>query len=88
VYYEGKEVGYYVADMVIEDVVIFENKAARALCEEHENQLLNYLKATNIEIGLLLNFVMKTEFKRKIFENKYKSVQNPLNSLNPRSILC
>jgi len=72
VYYEGKEVGYYVADMVIEDVVIFENKAARALCEEHENQLLNYLKATNIEIGLLLNFVMKAEFKRKIFENKYK----------------
>ena len=70
--YEGKEVGYYVADMIIEDVVIIENKAARSLCEEHENQLLNYLKATNVEIGFLLNFGVKPEFKRKIFENKYK----------------
>lgn len=72
VFYEGYQVGYYVADMVIEGVVIIENKAASSICEEHENQLLNYLKATNIEVGLLLNFGLKPEFKRKIFENKFK----------------
>ena len=49
--------------------MIVELKAAEALCEEHEYQLLNYLKATEIEIGLLLNFGKKAEFKRKIFSN-------------------
>ena len=72
VFYEGVEVGYYVADMIIEGVVIIENKAAKSLCEEHENQLLNYLKSTTIEVGLLLNFGLKPEFRRKIFENRFK----------------
>ncbi|MBK8342633.1 MAG: GxxExxY protein [Bacteroidetes bacterium] len=72
VYYEGKVVGYYVADMVVEGVVVIENKAAKCLNEEHENQLLNYLKATTIEVGLLLNFGLKPEFRRKIFENRFK----------------
>jgi GxxExxY protein len=72
VFYEGVEVGYYVADMIIEGVVIIENKAAKSLCDEHENQLLNYLKSTTIEVGLLLNFGLKPEFRRKIFENRFK----------------
>lgn len=72
VFYEGVEVGYYVADMIIEGVVMIENKAAKSLCDEHENQLLNYLKSTTIEVGLLLNFGLKPEFRRKIFENRFK----------------
>lgn len=68
--YEGIRVGDYRADIIVENKVIIENKAAENLCEEHEYQLINYLKATEIEIGLLLNFGKKPEFKRKIFTNK------------------
>jgi GxxExxY protein len=69
VYYNGKIVGKYFADMVVNGCVIIEMKAAETLCEEHEFQLINYLKATDIEIGLLLNFGKKLEFKRKVFSN-------------------
>lgn len=58
--------------MVINNLIIIENKAGAALCPEHESQLLNYLKATKVEVGLLLNFGTTPTFKRKIFENKYK----------------
>ena len=67
VYYEEKEVGEYYADLIINDCVIIELKAAESLLEEHEYQLINYLKATNIEVGLLLNFGKKPELKRKVF---------------------
>jgi GxxExxY protein len=70
VYYEGKEVGEYYADLMVEECVIVELKAAEILCEEHEFQLINYLKATEIEVGLLLNFGKKPELKRKVFSNK------------------
>ena len=56
----------------IDDCIIIENKAAEALVEENEFQLINYLKATNIEVGLLLNFGKRPEFKRKIFTNDRK----------------
>ena len=69
VYYESKEVGEYYADLIVEECVIVELKAAETLCEEHEFQLINYLKATEIEVGLLLNFGKKPEFKRKVFSN-------------------
>jgi GxxExxY protein len=72
VYYEKEEVGNYYADLLVNDLVIIELKAAESLCEEHEAQLINYLKATNIEVGLLLNFGRKAEFKRKIFSNNKK----------------
>lgn len=72
VFYDELQVGDYFADIVAEDIVIIEIKAAESLCEEHEAQLINYLRATNMEYGLLLNFGKKPEFKRKIFENKYK----------------
>jgi len=74
VLYETFEVGDYFADLIVEDLVIVELKAAESLCEEHEAQLINYLKATNLEVGLLLNFGKKPEFKRKVFSNDRKSV--------------
>ena len=74
VYYDGIEVGNYFADIFVEGVVIVEIKAGEGLIEEHEAQLVNYLKATNIEVGLLLNFGKKPSFKRKVFSNSYKSL--------------
>jgi len=70
VFYDGKVVGKYFADLVVNNTVIIELKAAVGICEEHECQLINYLKATEIEVGLLLNFGNKPEFKRKIFTNE------------------
>jgi GxxExxY protein len=72
VYYFGSIVGDYNADMIIEDIVTVELKANECLVEENENQLINYLKATNIEVGLLLNFGKKPQIKRKIFDNDKK----------------
>ncbi|MEK6410156.1 MAG: GxxExxY protein [Acidobacteriota bacterium] len=72
VYYSGQQVGYYYADLVIDGLVIIELKCGEALCEAHEAQLLNYLKATDIEVGLLLNFGPKPAFRRKIFTNDKK----------------
>jgi GxxExxY protein len=70
VYFKEKQVGEYFADLIIDGNVIIELKAAESLREEHEAQLVNYLKATKIEIGLLLNFGKKPEIRRKIFTNK------------------
>jgi len=72
VYYENKVVGDYFADLIIDDLVIVELKAAESLSDSHETQLINYLKATDIEVGLLLNFGKKPELKRKIFTNDKK----------------
>ncbi|MCX6150921.1 MAG: GxxExxY protein [Ignavibacteriales bacterium] len=72
VFYDENQVGNYYADLIVDDLVIVELKAAEALCEEHEAQLINYLKATKIEVGLLLNFGKKPEFRRKIFTNERK----------------
>lgn len=72
VFYESTEVGDYYADLLVDDLVIVELKAAKSICEEHEAQLVNYLKATTIEVGLLLNFGKEPEFKRKIFQNHLK----------------
>ncbi len=69
VFYENELVGEYFADLLVENKVIIELKAAEGICEEHENQLINYLKATDIEVGLLLNFGKRPEVKRKIFTN-------------------
>jgi GxxExxY protein len=69
VFYEGEMVGEYFADMLVDDKVIVEIKAEKTLATENEAQLLNYLKATEIEVGLLLNFGLKPEAKRKIFDN-------------------
>jgi len=70
VYYDNIVVGDYFADLIVDEKVIIELKAAEGLREEHEFQLINYLKATEIEVGLLLNFGKSPQFKRKIFSNK------------------
>lgn len=70
VYYDEINVGTYYADIIVEEKVIIELKVAESICRAHENQLINYLKATDNEIGLLLNFGKKPEFKRKIFTNE------------------
>jgi GxxExxY protein len=69
VYYNELVVGSYFADLCIENKVIIELKATENLREEHEFQLINYLKATEIEVGLLLNFGNKPEVKRKVYSN-------------------
>ncbi len=76
VYYEAQIVGEYFADIIVEGRIIIELKAAEFLVEEHELQLINYLKATDKEIGLLLNFGRKPEFKRKIFTNDKKRIEH------------
>ena len=71
--YAGKIIGEYYADLLVEDFIIVEIKAAKNLSAEHEAQLLNYLKATDKEVGLLINFGPKAEVKRKVFDNWRKS---------------
>ena len=72
VYYKEKMVGDYFADLIVEQCIILELKATESICEEHEAQLLNYLRATTIELGFLFNFGKKAEFRRKIFTNDKK----------------
>jgi len=72
VFYSEQNVGTYYADIIVNNIIILELKAADALCVEHEFQLINYLKATKIEVGLLLNFGLKPAFLRKIFMNQNK----------------
>ena len=70
VYYKGRVVGDYFADVIVNDKIILELKASEALRQEHVAQLTNYLKATQMELGLLLNFGRKPEFQRVIFSNR------------------
>lgn len=74
VFYDELKVGFYIADIIVNNAVIIAVKAAEALCEEHEAQLTNYLRATDIEVGLLLNFGKKAELKRKVFSEEYKNL--------------
>ncbi|MBI5913844.1 MAG: GxxExxY protein [Bacteroidetes bacterium] len=77
VFYGSENVGDYIADLIVENLVILELKAGEGvIIEEHEAQLTNYLRATNIEVGLVLFFGKKPMLKRKIFENKYKVLGN------------
>jgi len=72
VYYQGEIVGEFFADMLIDDVILLELKAASEIINEHEAQLLNYLKATDIEVGYVLNFGPSATFRRKVFDNERK----------------
>ncbi len=74
VYFEKQAVGEYYADMMVDGLVILEFKTAVTLSQEHEYQLINYLRATNVEVGLLLNFGRRAEFKRKLFTNDKKNL--------------
>lgn len=72
VYYKDNNVGHYLSDLIVENKVIIEVKAAENICLEHECQLINYLKASDKEVGILLNFGKQPGVKRKIFSNNRK----------------
>lgn len=72
VYFRGQLVGDFRADLLVNNEVIIELKAARAIESAHEAELMNYLRTTRIEVGLLMNFGPKAEFKRFIFDNDRK----------------
>ncbi len=76
VYYKGENVGDYYADIIVNNTIIVELKATEFIVEAFENQLLKYLRGTDCEVGLLLNFGKKPEFKRRVFENKRKIRKN------------
>src|SRR6476661_9909430 len=75
VWFRGTKVGKFEGDVLVENSVLLELKAARALDSAHEAQLLNYLRATDIEVGLLLNFGLRPEFKRLLFDNPRKAAR-------------
>ena len=66
--YDGQIVGDFVADLIVEDKIILELKAVKEFHPSHEAQLVNYLKATGIEVGLLINFGEKLQVKRKVLD--------------------
>lgn len=72
VFYDEQKVGEYYADIMVNDLIILELKAAESITPEHEAQLINYLKATKIEVGLLFNFGPKPQFIRRILTNDKK----------------
>ena len=72
VWFRGRRVGDFVADLLVENTVLIELKAVRTLEPAHESQLLNYLRATRIEVGLLLNFGPKPQVRRLVFDNPRK----------------
>ncbi len=78
VFYKGKEVGEYFSDITINGIIILELKACKKLNKKHELQLQNYLKASSIELGFLLNFGHKPEFRRIVFQTitTLKYIQN------------
>ena len=74
VFFRGHKVGEFFADIVVNDLVILELKAAQEILSEHEAQLLNYLKATTYEVGLILNFgPSRKKIKRLVFDNEKKN---------------
>jgi GxxExxY protein len=75
VWFRGKKVGQYFADLLVEDKVLLELKAAKAIDSAHEAQLLHYLRATEIEVGLLLNFGLRPQFRRLLFDNDRKKIR-------------
>lgn len=75
IWFHGQTIGEYKADIVVNNLVLLELKAAKALDASHEAQILNYLRATDIEVGLLLNFGPKPHFKRFVFENNRKGIR-------------
>jgi GxxExxY protein len=82
VWFKGHIVGEYRADLLVDGLVIVEIKVARALEPSHEAQLIHYLKATRVEVGLLLNFGPRPYVKRVVFDNPLKKIrENPCESV-------
>lgn len=82
VWFRGRKVGQYYADLIVDRVVLLELKAVRTLEAAHEAQLLHYLRATEVEVGLLLNFGLRPQFLRLLFDNERKKIrENPCESV-------
>jgi len=77
VWFRGQQIGDFRCDLLVEGKVLLELKAARIIEKAHEAQRLNYLKATDIEVGLLLNFGEKPQFRRLLFDNPRKKSRPP-----------
>ncbi|MFN2492778.1 MAG: GxxExxY protein [Pyrinomonadaceae bacterium] len=77
VWFRGQRIGDFTADMLVDQSVLLELKAGRALNAAHEAQILNYLRATEIEVGILFNFGLNPEFKRMAFDNSRKQAGRP-----------
>ena len=86
VWFRGRSIGKFEADLIVERAVIVELKAVSQLSEAHVAQLMHYLRATDIEVGLVMNFGQRPDFKRRVFENTRKSSQ-PEKSLVPEATL-
>jgi GxxExxY protein len=80
VWFRGTKIGSYEADLIVAGSVLVELKAGKALDPSHEAQLLNYLRATEIEVGLLLNFGPRPQVRRFAFENERKGISVHLRS--------
>lgn len=72
VFYKGQRVGHFYADIVVNDCVIVELKSVKELATEHYAQLINYLKASRYEVGLLMNLGPEAKFDRKVYANHRK----------------
>lgn len=82
VWFRGRKVGQYFADLMVANLVLVELKTGRNLEDAHEAQLLHYLRATEIEVGLLLNFGVEPQFRRLLFDNPRKKIrENPCQSV-------
>ena len=82
VWFRRHKVGEFRADMLVENEIILELKSARLLEPSHEAQLPPYLKSTNVEVGLLLNFGIRPQFRRLLFDNERKKIrENPCKSV-------
>ena|SRR5438270_3374694 len=75
VWFRKQQIGDFRADILVEGAVLLELKAAKSIDSAYEKQILNYLRATDIEVGLILNFGPKPEFRRLIFENERKQIR-------------
>jgi GxxExxY protein len=76
VYFRGQDVGQFKADLVVNGCVLIELKAVQNLDRSHEAQVMNYLRATELEVGLLLNFGgSKPQFRRIVFDNSNKKIR-------------
>ncbi len=86
VWFRGRQIGQYYADIIVEGFVLLELKASRTLEPAHEAQLLHYLRATEVEVGLLLNFGLRPQFRRLLFDNERKKIRgNPCESVAKES---
>jgi len=74
-WFRGQQIGDFRADLLVDQSVLLELKAVRTIDQVHEKQVLNYLRATDIEVGLLLNFGEKPQFRRLVYENERKKIR-------------